>query len=884
MGRSASNFTQFVLVDNGGTGDVTVAPSNFANGVAEWISSNSRSQAYKVTCSVRQSSAQKRKYTIKVEVPKVATQTVGGVELPVAAWRSYLNMELTIPIFATNSDCELIVKAMQGLLKDGNPIPSAIAANSGIYGSETVRFQSGSGSIAMPAATVDHSQRICEVWACNLDEEMKKIRQVIRKYNYVAMDTEFPGVVARPIGEFRSNADYQYQLLRCNVDLLKIIQLGLTFMNEQGEYPPGTSTWQFNFKFNLTEDMYAQDSIELLTTSGIQFKKHEEEGIETQYFAELLMTSGVVLCEGVKWLSFHSGYDFGYLIKILTNSNLPEEELDFFEILRLFFPVIYDVKYLMKSCKNLKGGLQEVAEQLELERIGPQHQAGSDSLLTGMAFFKMREMFFEDHIDDAKYCGHLYGLGSGSSYVQNGTGNAYEEEANKQSVGSAATNFSLLKQAGDVEENPGPMGRSMYVRFEVPEDMQNEALSLLEKVRESGKVKKGTNETTKAVERGLAKLVYIAEDVDPPEIVAHLPLLCEEKNVPYIYVKSKNDLGRAVGIEVPCASAAIINEGELRKELGSLVEKIKGLQKGSADEMEECSQHLPGAGSSGDIMDYKDDDDKGSSGTGSGSGTSAPITAYAQQTRGLLGCIITSLTGRDKNQVEGEVQIVSTATQTFLATCINGVCWAVYHGAGTRTIASPKGPVIQMYTNVDQDLVGWPAPQGSRSLTPCTCGSSDLYLVTRHADVIPVRRRGDSRGSLLSPRPISYLKGSSGGPLLCPAGHAVGLFRAAVCTRGVAKAVDFIPVENLETTMRSPVFTDNSSPPAVTLTHPITKIDTKYIMTCMSADLEWTSTWVLVGGVLAALAAYCLSTGCVVIVGRIVLSGKPAMPDREVLY
>ena len=51
--------------------------------------------------------------------------------------------------------------------------------------------------------------------------------------------------------------------------------------------------------------MYAQDSIELLTTSGIQFKKHEDEGIETLYFAELLMTSGVVLCDGVKWLSFH---------------------------------------------------------------------------------------------------------------------------------------------------------------------------------------------------------------------------------------------------------------------------------------------------------------------------------------------------------------------------------------------------------------------------------------------------------------------------------------------------------------------------------------------------------------------------------------------------
>ena len=138
--------------------------------------------------------------------------------------------------------------------------------------------------------------------------------------------------------------------------------------------------------------MYAQDSIELLQNSGLQFKKHEEEGIDPLEFAELLMTSGIVLMENVKWLSFHSGYDFGYLLKILTNHHLPQEESEFFELLRIYFPVIYDVKYLMKSCKNLKGGLQEVADQLELERVGPQHQAGSDSLLTGMAFFKMREV------------------------------------------------------------------------------------------------------------------------------------------------------------------------------------------------------------------------------------------------------------------------------------------------------------------------------------------------------------------------------------------------------------------------------------------------------------------------------------------------------------
>lgn len=96
--------------------------------------------------------------------------------------------------------------------------------------------------------------------------------------------------------------------------------------------------------FFQREDMYAQDSIDLLTNSGIQFKKHEDEGIEPLDFAELLMTSGVVLMDNIKWLSFHSGYDFGYLIKLLTDNNLPQDESDFFDLLKLYFPTIYDVK------------------------------------------------------------------------------------------------------------------------------------------------------------------------------------------------------------------------------------------------------------------------------------------------------------------------------------------------------------------------------------------------------------------------------------------------------------------------------------------------------------------------------------------------------------
>jgi CCR4-NOT transcription complex subunit 7/8 len=274
----------------------------------------------------------------------------------------------------------------------------------------------------------EYNYRIREVWSSNLEEEFKVICRVVQDFPYVAMDTEFPGVVARPIGEFKSTSDYQYQLLRCNVDLLKIIQLGLSFFDKDGNMPEGISTWQFNFKFNLSEDMYAEDSVDLLQNSGIQFERHEREGIETVHFAEMLLVSGIVLIDNVKWLSFHSGYDFGYLLSILTNQNLPEGETEFFENLKLYFPNVYDLKYLMKSCKNLKGGLQEVADMLEVQRIGPQHQAGSDSLLTGLAFFKMTEIYFEDELDDSKYLGHLYGLGQITSVSSSASESAVKNE------------------------------------------------------------------------------------------------------------------------------------------------------------------------------------------------------------------------------------------------------------------------------------------------------------------------------------------------------------------------------------------------------------------------------------------------------------------------
>jgi len=265
--------------------------------------------------------------------------------------------------------------------------------------------------LTMTASKVNAKEMFVDVWAHNLHQELARIMEIVDDYPYIAMDTEFPGVVARPIGSFKNSHDYHYQTLKCNVDLLKIIQLGLSFCDEEGNLLPGTCTWQFNFKFNLSEDMYAQDSIDLLAKSGIEFKEHDSKGIDVNDFGEILMTSGIVLNEDIKWISFHSGYDYGYLLKVLTCQALPKQEGQFFDLLHTYFPCVYDIKYLMKSCENLKGGLQKVAEQLQVERIGPQHQAGSDSLLTAATFFKMRNVFFENKIDDDKYMGVLFGLG-----------------------------------------------------------------------------------------------------------------------------------------------------------------------------------------------------------------------------------------------------------------------------------------------------------------------------------------------------------------------------------------------------------------------------------------------------------------------------------------
>ncbi|MFX0198082.1 MAG: 50S ribosomal protein L7Ae [Candidatus Hodarchaeota archaeon] len=125
------------------------------------------------------------------------------------------------------------------------------------------------------------------------------------------------------------------------------------------------------------------------------------------------------------------------------------------------------------------------------------------------------------------------------------------------------------------------MAKPFYQTYDVPEEVMEEALNILELTASTGKIRKGTNEVTKALERGIAKLVYIAKDVDPPEIVAHLPLLSREKEVPHVYVPTKQGLGQACGLEVPSASVVIVEGGEADEPLKALIQKLIELVKSS---------------------------------------------------------------------------------------------------------------------------------------------------------------------------------------------------------------------------------------------------------------------------------------------------------------
>ncbi len=127
------------------------------------------------------------------------------------------------------------------------------------------------------------------------------------------------------------------------------------------------------------------------------------------------------------------------------------------------------------------------------------------------------------------------------------------------------------------------MAKGYYVKFETPQDLVSPILEALRVAAQSGKVKKGTNEATKAIERGISKLIVIAEDVEPPEVVAHLPIICDEQGAAYAFVPSKQELGKSLGIDVTSAAAAILDSGDAQHIVDQVIETISKIKGGKSD-------------------------------------------------------------------------------------------------------------------------------------------------------------------------------------------------------------------------------------------------------------------------------------------------------------
>ncbi|XP_055818864.1 probable CCR4-associated factor 1 homolog 11 isoform X3 [Solanum dulcamara] len=268
-----------------------------------------------------------------------------------------------------------------------------------------------------PFSSVKKPVFIRSVWANNLESEFSLIRSLIDRFPFISMDTEFPGVIYQSDIHDKNPIEH-YNILKMNVDALKLIQVGITLTDAYGNLPDFGCNfgfiWEFNFRdFDVLHDDHAPSSIELLRDHGMDFKKTRARGADTTRFAELMMSSGLLCNDAVSYVTFHSAYDFGYLIKVLTGSQLPGVLTEFLGLLRVFFGErVYDVKHMIVFFPGLYGGLDRVADALMVNRlVGNSHQAGSDSLVTWHAFQKLKQVYLEDNeARTEKFGGVLFGL------------------------------------------------------------------------------------------------------------------------------------------------------------------------------------------------------------------------------------------------------------------------------------------------------------------------------------------------------------------------------------------------------------------------------------------------------------------------------------------
>ncbi|SCU77486.1 LANO_0A00496g1_1 [Lachancea nothofagi CBS 11611] len=280
------------------------------------------------------------------------------------------------------------------------------------------------GSFALPPP---NQFMVRDVWSNNLYAEFAQIRKLVDQYNVVSISTEFVGTIARPMGNFRSKNDYHYQTMRSNVDLLNPVQVGISISDARGNKPEtGPSTWQFNFHFDVTQEMVSAESLELLKKSGVNFERHQNLGVTAFEFAQLVMDSGLV-SDDVTWVSYHAAYDFGFLVNMLMNNAMPNNKEDYVWWVHQFMPSFYDLNLINKFAQqqqqqqNQTQGqpqqqqptLEAMADDIGIPRFPLFSSTAGQSLLALLTFthlLKLRVPHPQLGPDLARYKNMIYGI------------------------------------------------------------------------------------------------------------------------------------------------------------------------------------------------------------------------------------------------------------------------------------------------------------------------------------------------------------------------------------------------------------------------------------------------------------------------------------------
>ncbi|CAA7051611.1 unnamed protein product [Microthlaspi erraticum] len=243
-----------------------------------------------------------------------------------------------------------------------------------------------------------------EIWSWNRDREMKSMEVCLRTHRFIALDTEFPGCLRETSKDAKE--EQRYDDMRFTVDRTKLIQLGLTLFDSKGRIG---GTWEINFSdFSEFEDEKNEKSIAFLKSNGLNLERIREQGIGAEGF--FLDLSWILnRKKNITWVTFHGSYDIAYLLKTLTGEALPATAERYANSVARILGSVYDLKVMAGRCLGLSSrlGLQSLAHELRVNRVGTAHHAGSDSELTARVFAKMARNCHK--VEESE--GFVYGLG-----------------------------------------------------------------------------------------------------------------------------------------------------------------------------------------------------------------------------------------------------------------------------------------------------------------------------------------------------------------------------------------------------------------------------------------------------------------------------------------